>query len=232
MVRHLFFDLDRTLWDFEKNSEKALHTLFHSLGLDRNIPDFHFFHSVYKEKNAALWKAYGNGKISKEYLRSARFEVTLSAFDISDREITEKLSQGYIELSPRQTALFPGALTTLETLKTMGFPMHIITNGFKEVQYIKLENSGLAPYFDSVVCSEELGKNKPSPDIFHYALKKANARAENSIMIGDDPEVDIVGALNAGMKAVLFDPEALHQGVQGARSIQKLTDLPELLPFL
>lgn len=231
-MKHLFFDLDRTLWDFERNSETALHELFHTLELDRDIPDFHEFHNIYKVKNAELWKLYGNGKLTKEDLRSLRFEVTLSAFGLNDTSLAHELSAGYIELSPRQTQLHKGALETLERLKKEGYRMHIITNGFKEVQYIKLENSGLAPYFEVVVCSEEIGKNKPSPDIFNYSLNKAAAKANNSVMIGDDPEVDVVGAINAGLKGVLFDPEGKHRTPETAYKITELSEIPELLPWV
>jgi putative hydrolase of the HAD superfamily len=142
------------------------------------------------------------------------------------------MSDGYVEISPRQTALFPGAMQTLEILQSEGYPMHIITNGFKEVQYIKLENSGLAPFFDVVICSEELGKNKPSPDIFHYALNKAGATSKSSVMIGDDPEVDVYGALNAGMKGILFDPYQENKRYQHVPRITFLTEIPALLPWL
>ena len=231
-MKHLFFDLDRTLWDFERNSEAALHELFHALELDRDIPDFNEFHNIYKEKNAELWKLYGSGKLTKEELRSLRFEVTLSAFGLNDTSLAHELSTGYIELSPRQTQLHKGALETLERLKKEGYQMHIITNGFKEVQYIKLENSGLAPYFEVVVCSEEIGKNKPSPDIFNYSINKAGAKRHNSVMIGDDPEVDVVGAINAGLKGVLFDPENKYLTPETAYKITQLSEIPELLPWV
>ncbi len=230
--QHLFFDLDRTLWDFEKNSEVALHILFHELGLNERIIDFADFHSTYKEQNAALWKLYGRGELTKEELRFLRFEITLEAFGIHDRSIIDELSDGYVEISPKQTVLHKGAIETLKNLSSDGFKMHIITNGFKEVQYIKLENSGLAPYFETVVCSEEVGKNKPAPEIFHHALSKAGAKNFHSVMIGDDPEVDIVGAINAGMKGVLFDPENIHRTPDSARKIKRLDELLDVLPWI
>lgn len=231
-MQHLFFDLDRTLWDFEKNSELALHELFHSLGLDDNIPDFEHFHQVYKAKNAELWKLYGIGKMKKEELRISRFQITLESFGVNDPSTILQMSDGYVEISPRQTALFPGAIETLKILQKEGYPMHIITNGFKEVQYIKLENSGLAPFFDVVICSEELGKNKPSPDIFHFALNKAGASSKESAMIGDDPEVDVYGALNAGMKGILFDPFDENKRFSDVPRISALSEIPELLPWI
>jgi putative hydrolase of the HAD superfamily len=231
-MQHLFFDLDRTLWDFEKNSELALHELFHSIGLDRAIPEFELFHSSYKLKNAELWKQYGAGKISKDELRISRFKITLESFGVDDPNLISQMSDGYVEISPRQTALFPGALATLLELKTQGYPMHIITNGFKEVQYIKLENSGLAPFFDVVICSEEVGKNKPSPDIFHFALSKAKATSSHSVMIGDDPEVDVYGALSAGMRGILFDPYEENKGFVDVPRITALSEIPGMLPWI
>jgi putative hydrolase of the HAD superfamily len=231
-IQHLFFDLDRTLWDFEKNSEMALHLLFHDLGLDQRQVDFHQFHQTYKEQNAVLWKLYGKGELKKEELRFLRFEITLEAFGISDRRIIDELSDGYVAISPKQTLLHDGALETLDQLKSDGYSMHIITNGFKEVQYIKLENSGLAPYFDTVVCSEELGKNKPAPEIFYHALTKAGAKNTGSVMIGDDPEVDVVGAINAGLSGILFDPEDVHRTPHSAVKIKRLSELSDVLPWL
>lgn len=231
-IKHLFFDLDHTLWDFEKNSEIALHLLFHDLGLNQQIVDFAAFHKTYKEQNSALWKLYGKGELIKEELRFLRFEITLEAFGIRDRTIIDELSDGYVEISPRQTALHKGAIETLEQLKNEGYLMHIITNGFKEVQYIKLENSGLAPFFETVVCSEELGKNKPAPEIFYHSLYKAGAKNHHSVMIGDDPEVDIIGAINAGMKGILFDPHDAHRTPHSAVKIKELSELADILVWL
>lgn len=231
-IQHVFFDLDRTLWDFEKNSENALHLLFQDLGLYEHIPDFQDFHTTYKSKNAELWKLYGKGELSKEELRYLRFEITLEAFGIRDRKIIDEISDGYVEISPRQTILHTGALETLESLKKENYKMHIITNGFKEVQFIKLENSGLAPYFETVVCSEDVGKNKPAPEIFYHALNRSGAKNHHSLMIGDDPEVDVVGALNAGMKGVLFDPEDIHKTPESAHKIKKLNELLDVLPWV
>jgi len=231
-MKHIFFDLDRTLWDFEKNSEKALHQLFHELKLDDHIPSFSVFHHLYKKKNAELWKLYGAGKITKEELRTRRFSATLSSFGVINDDLTETISQGYIEISPRQTQLFPSAIETLNKLQQMDYQMHIITNGFKEVQYIKLENSGLAEFFNVVVCSEEVGKNKPAPDIFFYAMNLAKAKAEQSVMIGDDLDVDIIGAQNAGIKGILFDPQNLQKKIHGITKIASLDVLPEIIPTL
>ncbi|MES2800814.1 MAG: YjjG family noncanonical pyrimidine nucleotidase [Bacteroidota bacterium] len=232
MQRHLFFDLDRTLWDFEANSKVALKHLFFDLKLDEKINNFELFYEQYKLKNAELWKLYGAGKLAKEELRTKRFADSFALFEIADQKLIEKMSDGYVAISPLQTQLFPGSIETLEQLKSDDYVLHIITNGFKEAQHIKLKNSLLTPFFDVIVCSEDIGKNKPNPEIFHYATQKAKARIEESVMIGDDLEIDIIGALNVGMKAILFDPENhYHNFIDGAK-VKKIDEIPETLIWL
>lgn len=230
--KHLFFDLDRTLWDFDKNSEIALRLLFDELELQSHVPHFDIFHDIYKTTNAKLWKAYGQGLIKKEDLRSERFRNTLEYFNVVDENIIEKISSGYIELSPKQTALFPSALDTLKELKTEGYQLHIITNGFKEVQFTKLVEARLHSFFDLILCSEEVGHNKPSKLIFEHALNTVGALPLNSVMIGDDYEVDVVGARNCGMHAVLFDPKNEKEKLENQHRIKDLHELPSLLPWI
>ena len=136
-TKHLFFDLDRTLWDFEKNSLAALQILFDQLELNKNITSFTQFHAVYKERNASLWKAYGAGKIEKTHLRDERFRSTLHSFNIDNEFLVKRLSDGYVDLSPTLTHLFPKAIETLQELRQSKYNLHIITNGSKEVQYTK-----------------------------------------------------------------------------------------------
>ena len=230
--RHLFFDLDRTLWDFETNSKIALKKLFELYNLNEFIPNFYKFYYTYKNINAELWVKYGAGKITKEELRNVRFYKTLKKFKIDDVQLSDKLSTGYIEISPNQKNLFPNTLETLKELKAEGYKLHIITNGFKEVQYIKLSNCGLIDFFDVIVCSEEVGKNKPNPDVFHHAMRLANAEASKSVMIGDDLKVDILGASNVGMYTILFDPESKYRKAKGDYTIHDLKEIPNLLPFI
>ena len=228
---HLFFDLDRTLWDFDKNSEIALRQLFVAEELEAQIGGFDHFHKQYVYQNAHLWKLYGKGIIKKDELRFERFRVTLKYFKIKDEALVRRLSDAYVAISPLQTALFPKAIETLEALKQMDFKLHIITNGFQEVQFVKLENCGMRSFFDVVVCSEFVGKNKPDPAIFNYALNQAGAKGEKAVMIGDDYHVDVAGALRAGMQAVWFDPTAKN-AYNYENCISELSVLPELLPKL
>lgn len=228
MNKHLFFDLDRTLWDFEKNSQAALSILFQELELHNRIDSFHSFHGTYKKINAELWHLYGAGKLTKDVLRIKRFEDTLKRFKIIDDQLSNALADGYVSISPHQTNIFPGTKETLEVLSKSN-QLHIITNGFKEIQFIKLEKSGIRHYFDIIVCSEEVGKNKPAPDVFHYAMAQSGAQISNSIMIGDDYQVDVLGAENIGMPGVLFDPST-NAKKRHRWQIQSMDQLPDLLP--
>ncbi|MFN5415547.1 MAG: YjjG family noncanonical pyrimidine nucleotidase [Flavobacteriia bacterium] len=227
-IKHLFFDLDRTLWDFEANSKKALEHIFHEYKLHTHFHHFESFHHTYLKINNDLWKKYGKKKITKEQLRDTRFLKTLQQHQVNDEELALKISEAYINLSPNQTQLFPNALETLSELKNRGYILHIITNGFQEVQYIKLNNSKLSPFFDVIVCSEHIGFNKPDKRIFIHALELADAKIEESMMIGDDLQVDVLGANQVGMEAVLFDPEKKHK----SRAFRVVNDLKELLEFL
>ncbi len=228
-TKHLFFDLDRTLWDFDTNSQRALINLFDELKLHDYIADFNDFHNHYKNINAQLWRLYGKGELSKEKLRDERFRLSLKKFNVSDPLIIQKMSDGYVEISPQQTALFPNTIHTLKHLQKEEYNMHIITNGFKEVQHVKLKKSGLDTFFDVTVCSEDVGHNKPSAAIFKYALNRAEAKANDSIMIGDDYEVDIVGAMNCGMKGILFDPQKDYAHSFDIHTINDLSELPNRL---
>jgi putative hydrolase of the HAD superfamily len=225
--KHLFFDLDRTLWDFDKNSEFALRQIMSEEKLDSLVSSFDEFHNIYVDENARLWKLYGTGALSKEILRYKRFQDTLLKLGLDDVDLAKRMGEAYVDLSPRQTLLFPNAKETLQELQNIGFQMHIITNGFSEVQYIKLENCGLIKYFDVIVCSEVIGKNKPDPMIFAHALSEAKAFSTNSVMIGDDYHADINGAIQSGMHALLFDPFD-NEKTYYEYIIKDLSEVPEM----
>jgi putative hydrolase of the HAD superfamily len=231
-VRQLFFDLDRTLWDFEANSKRALQHLYESLSLGDTIEHFMHFHHTYIRVNANLWQQYGKGKLSKEALRDNRFKDALAHHGIHDHQLAQKMSDGYIEMSPKQTALFPGAIETLTELKRQEYRMHIITNGFHEVQHVKLETSGLKSFFDVVISSESIGFTKPHREIFQEAQRLTNCKPQHAIMIGDDFKADIIGALNANWTAIHFDPEVKFKKERNVPRVRSLNELPEVINLL
>lgn len=214
-VQHIFFDLDRTLWDFEKNSKEALRELHVEFGLDQKIA-FDAFFARYKRINGALWGKYRRNKITKEKLRTQRFEDALLSFDIDPAPIAHDLGLAYIRNSPQKKMLIPGTVELLDDL-SQKYQLHIITNGFEEVQHIKLKNCGIDHYFDIVVCSEQVGVQKPHPKVYEYALEQSGAHPEISLMIGDDYEADVKGAHEAGLHTIWFNPNKnsrLHNFVE------------------
>ncbi|RLD25687.1 MAG: noncanonical pyrimidine nucleotidase, YjjG family [Bacteroidetes bacterium] len=227
--QHLIFDLDRTLWDFESNARIALNEIYNEYGLkERGVVDFDGFEKKYKEINEVCWDDYRNGKLKKEILRNLRFELTLKEYGISDRKTILDISELYLYKSPRLTKVIEGAHDILDYLSG-SYQLHILTNGFVEVQGIKMDKSGLAPYFDQVVASEFAGAKKPHPQAFEFTLERINAKADNCLMIGDDPISDIKGAHNVGIDSVYFNPDNNSPSVYATYTIQKLMELKSIL---
>ncbi len=222
---HLFFDLDHTLWDFERNSRDTLRDLFEELQLQsRGIADFALFLERYEYHNKYCWTQYRNGRMAKEEVRVNRFIYALADFQIERKDLVYTLSDLYVQRSPDKRKLIEGATEVLEALRP-AYRLHIITNGFEEVQFRKLRNTGLLPYFDKIITSERAGALKPSPEIFEFALERASAGCAESIYIGDNLEADMLGARNAGMDQVYFNPEARPHGEKVTYEIRSLSDL-------
>lgn len=204
--RHLFFDLDHTLWDFEANARATLEALYERLALQtRGIHDFELFYRNYLAHNEKLWERYRNGYIKQDELRVKRMWLSLLDFKIADDELSQQMSVQFLELLPTRTILFPHTKEILQYLTDKGYSLHLITNGFEKTQHSKLKYSGLSPFFKEVITSEGSNSLKPNKEIFDYALKKSGAVLHESIMIGDTWEVDIIGARNAGMDQVFVN---------------------------
>ena len=200
MYKHLFFDLDNTIWDFDLNSYHALREVYDQYGLPAG--EYEQFNEVYNRNNDRLWELYRKHEITKADLAASRFSLSFDELGIKGIDGAE-FNHDYLERMPHQTRLCAGARELLDHLSPW-FTMHIITNGFVEVQHKKLANSNLAKYFTHVFISEELKSPKPAPEIYHHALKTSNARKKESLMIGDSWDVDIIGAMNVGIDQVHF----------------------------
>lgn len=227
--QHIYFDLDRTLWDFDKNSVLAFKEIFSKYNLNNIFPDFNSFVCTYQKHNDDLWALYREGKIKKAKLRNERFLLTLEDFGIKDEKLAEKIGDEYVTISPMQTVLFPNVHEILTYLKAKKYNLYIITNGFKEVQYVKLENSNLTQYFDKVFTSEEVGHQKPKPEIFSHAITTVNAKKVQSIMIGDDINVDIQGAKDFGIDQIFFNPDRIDVNILPSFEIQDLIEIKNIL---
>lgn len=201
--RHLFFDLDHTLWDFEANSRQTLEELYYTLQLEeKGVDDFSLFHKNYLAHNDRLWEKYRNGQVKVDELRWKRMWLTLLDFKIADEPLAKDMGVRFLDLLPTRKLLFPSTTETLDYLTGKNYKLHLITNGFEETQHSKLRNSGLDKYFNEVVTSEGSNSLKPHKEIFDYAFAKTKASPSESIMIGDSIDVDIEGAFNAGMDQV------------------------------
>ena len=198
-VTHIFFDLDHTLWDFEKNSALTFQKILPEADVDLVHEQFI---NTYIPINAKYWKLYREEKVSKAALRYARLKETFHAlkYEISDEKINS-LAKEYILQLPNFNHLFDGTLELLNYLKEK-YTLHIITNGFEEVQTLKMKKSKIFHYFTEVITSESVGVKKPNPKVFLHAMKKAGSSPKESLMIGDNIEADIQGALATGMKAI------------------------------
>lgn len=226
-VNNLFFDLDHTLWDFDKNSDL---TFFKILKKNNLCIDVSKFLNSYHPINRKYWELYRENKVSKADLRYYRLSDTFKKlnYDIND-DLINQLAIDYIEHLSDFNHLIPDTLIVLNSLKS-NYRMHIITNGFKEVQKRKLEKSKLIQYFDSVTISEDVGVKKPHKLIFDHALTAANANVENSVMIGDNFNADILGALGVGMKAIYYDFHKTNE--QERENLIIIKNLKELIKIL
>lgn len=201
--KHLFFDLDHTIWDFEANSRLTLEELYHGHQLEvRGVHNFELFHRNYLVHNDKLWERYRNGYIKVDELRWKRMWLTLLDFKIADEPLAREMGVRFLDLLPTRKLLFPHTTEILDYLAAKNYQLHLITNGFEKTQHSKLKYSGLDKYFIEVITSEGSNSLKPHKEIFDYAFMKTGARPAESIMIGDTIDVDILGAVNAGIDQV------------------------------
>lgn len=228
--QHLFFDWDHTLWDFEKNSEMSLRNLYSDLGLpDLGLPSFELFFDKYITINDLKWDLYRAGTIDKQTLRETRFRETFEHFGVSAKDVAWEMEIRYIKETPYQNHLIESAAEVLEELKAAGCVLHVITNGFHESQNIKFAESGLEPLFDLLLCSDQVGVNKPDPKIFRRALQLTGAERKESLMIGDSLIADCIGAREQGIDQVYFNPKKVPHR---EKLTFEITHLEELVPII
>jgi len=226
-ITDIFFDLDHTLWDFETNSKLA----FEKLLLQHSLPvDIDDFIKIYEPVNHRYWEEYAKGLKTKNEVKYNRL---IDTFKLLNMEVSESmiqvLAEGYLDFLKKENTLMEGTIEILDYLKNK-YKLHILTNGFTEVQTEKMENSGIAGYFDFLITSEETGKLKPHPDVFKYALQTAGTYAHKSYMIGDNFQSDVLGARNVGMHAIHFDPLGKNDvDFKIIPKVKKLIEIKEIL---
>ena len=224
-ITDVFFDLDHTLWDFDKNSGLAFERVFKAFSIPLKLADFL---EVYEPINLQYWRLYREEQVDKQSLRRGRLNDAFAKFELTyPIETIDAMAVQYIEELPKDNFLFDGTEDLLDYLKPK-YKLHLITNGFHGVQHRKLQNSGIAHYFDTVTTSEDVGAKKPNPKVFHHALKLADVNAQNAVMIGDSFEADILGAEAVGLHTVFFNYR--KQQVEPQRIV--VDDLPSIKNYL
>lgn len=224
-ITDVFFDLDHTLWDFEKNSALTFEKIFKLNNVEVSLNDFL---EQYIPINFKYWKLYREERIKKDDLRFARLAETFQILNLSvDERMIHQLSQDYIKYLSTYNFLIENTMNILDYLKPK-YKLHIITNGFDEVQYKKMNKSKITSYFETITNSEIAGVKKPNPEIFNFALNLAKTKPKQSVMIGDSLEADVEGALNIGMDAIFFSPDKtrLNGKIKG---VSKLIELKQFL---
>lgn len=227
---HIFFDLDRTIWDFERNSLDTLLEMHADYLLqDRGSKDAREFVDVYKEINEHYWLKYRDGRIDKATLRVIRFQQTLAEYGIIERELAETMAEDYLKRCPQKCGVIEGAHQILAYLVEKGYELHVMTNGFEDVQAAKLRNSLLHEHFGEVITSDRAGARKPDVAVFEFSLNLVGGEPGNSLMVGDDLEADVIGAHNSGMDQVFFNPHRSQSTFSPTYQIQALNELRSLL---
>ena len=229
-IRHIFFDLDNTLWDHRKNAILTLNELFQRKEINEKYNLlFDEFHAKYNEINEDLWVKIRDGIIDKDFLRKHRFYDTFLHFDIDDEELADYFEKHFLDEIINYNELIDGTLDILEYLKSKDYQLHVVSNGFHEVTNRKIEKSGLKKYFETVTSAEDAHAMKPDERIFEYSLNVANAKKSESIFIGDDWIADVKGAQNFGMEVIFFDALLENKTEEGLKIVQNLEEIRKYL---
>ena len=227
--KHLFFDLDHTLWDFDANAHETLVELYAIFQLEsKGVIPFEDFYKLYKIHNEILWDRFHKGFITADELKWKRMWRTLLEFKIGDEALAKQMSEKFLEILPTKKLLFPNTVEVLDYLKNKHYELHLITNGFEKTQWTKLNNSGLNIYFDQVVTSEGSNSVKPQKEIFEYAMNKAGASLNQSIMLGDNLEADIQGAINVGMDNIFVNHIHVSTTLKPTYTVNNLRELKNI----
>mgnify|MGYP001023620631 FL=1 len=225
-IQHIFFDLDNTLWDHRKNAYLTLKEIFKREDITEKFNiGFEEFHAEYFTINEKLWAQIRDGEIDKEYLRKHRFYDAFLFFGVDDFELSQVFEHQFLDEILNYNDLVPGAFEILEYLSAKDYDLHILSNGFQEVTHKKCELSGIKNYFKTITSADEINIRKPHPEVYDYALKKANAQKENSIMIGDDWIADVEGGKAFGLEVVFLDVFNDNYEAENVKVIKKLKEL-------
>ncbi|WP_234736908.1 YjjG family noncanonical pyrimidine nucleotidase [Tellurirhabdus bombi] len=230
MYKHLFFDLDHTLWDFDRNSTETLQEIYESFRLvDCGVASVDDFSRHFLQINRFLWTEFDNNRVTHADIRQRRFKMVFEALSLSDYSICDDLNESYLSILPRKAHLIESTMDVLDHLKGR-YHLHIITNGFDEIQTLKMSSSGITDYFEHIITNQKANAKKPDPLIFEFALNVTEASLGESLMIGDNYDADVLGAIRAGMDVVYYNPAQLP--VEAEQPTYEISHLKELIAIL
>jgi YjjG family noncanonical pyrimidine nucleotidase len=228
--KHLLFDLDHTLWDFERNSSDSLREIFERYDLPGlGVVSCEEFITTFSRVNLAMWKLFDQGTQPHSYIREHRFRIVFEELSVEVPACCTQLGATYLELLPQKKHLLDGALEVLDFAASRGLGLHVVTNGFDQIQTTKMESAGILHYFDQVVTNDRAQAKKPDPRIFAFTLENAGARPHECLMIGDNWEADILGAKRFGLDTVYYNPDGLTFAEVPTHDIRHLSELQYLL---
>jgi len=227
--KNLFIDLDDTLWDTHNNNKECLEELYADYNFSRHYKSFEAFYDIYMPNNLKLWEQYRNHKIDRQTLIIERFRYILSPMGIEDVKSVLSINNDFLQRTTTKTRLIPGSIELLEYLRP-SYRLFILSNGFREVQFKKLSNSGLANYFERMILSEDANIQKPHKEIFDFALKNTNSRRNETLMIGDSWDADIIGAYNSKIDQLWLNPDKVPAiGFTPTYTVQSLEEIKKIL---
>lgn len=226
----VFIDLDDTIWDFHTNARLSLEEMYNDRGLGNYFTGFDEFFRIYAKRNIELWEAYGKGEITQDFLKAERFRYPLAKMGVDDQQLAEEIGKQYLDILPTKTVLMPHAREILVYLSG-NYPLTLLSNGFTEVQFKKIHSSNIGHFFSHVVLSESAGALKPDKQIFDYALQLNNAKATETIMIGDSYVADIAGARNAGIDQIYY-PLNNEESPESKPATYRISSLKEIFDIL
>lgn len=228
--KHIFFDLDHTLWDFDTNAKSSLTDIFGEFRLAEKVtPEFDVFYDKYLHHNKILWERYQNGYITAEELKWRRMWRTMMEFKVGDEKLAKDLSARFLDILPLKDAMFPYAYEILNYLKNKHYQIHLITNGFEKTQWSKIRNSKIDHFFTHVITSEASNSMKPEKEIFEFAMHQSGALLHESIMVGDNLDADIKGAMNAGMDSIFVNHIEAKTNLKPTYMVTHLKELETIL---
>jgi len=227
--KHLFFDLDHTLWDFERNSSESLEEIFHKFSLNHlGLVSSEPFIRTFQKINTALWDSFDRGLIHHTYIRENRFQMVFHDLGIECPAHHIEIGECYLQSLPTKNHLLAGAMELLQYVSARGYFIHIITNGFNDIQEKKIASSGITHFFEHVVTFEVAKAKKPDRKIFEYALQVTGANIKESIMIGDNWTADILGAKKAGLDTIYYNPAGLQFDESPTYEVTRLEEMKQI----